>query len=81
MQITPHIRKGHYRRIGKRVIWIRATIVNKVAFFLHFNKLKKEQQDKYFEEFLQNIGMEQLGAKVANTQKYINTQKGLYHAR
>ena len=55
--VTPHIRKGHYRRVGNSRIWIRATIINKVEFFLNFHKLKKEQRDKYYKEFLPNISM------------------------
>jgi len=73
--LTPHIRKGHYRRIGNKRIWIRTTIVNKVDFFLNFNKLKKEQRNKYYEEFLPNVGMNINSAKVANTQNYTNAIK------
>ena len=64
----PHIRKGHYRRVGSQCIWIRATIIHIDAFFINFHLLEKEQQDKYYETFLfsNRIG-KTFSAIVANT--------------
>ena len=64
---TPHIRRGHYRCLGTRVIWIRATIIHRDAFFINFQLLGKEQQDKYYETFSSNRIGKTFSAIVANT--------------
>lgn len=50
--IAPHVRKGHYRKVGKRTIWINTTIVHSKEFYKNFQTASIAQHIKYREYFI-----------------------------